>query len=256
MKKTLVWLSALLLILSLTACAEGSRAALTIGWFPPEACGRYSEFVPDEDTQNRLLELLADADFIDRSHDDRAFPDYNEVSLGISISYGGFSADLRTGGWIRLSEIGTPGFWFAQDKAIADLVTELLAGYGFEPFDPSGIKTVVSAQLYDGPYFSGKAHEPITLSDPDKLEDLTRIIGISSLAEPSECLFGYSKLVMTDSEGSVYELYPATDGCCRFFINGCFFGYDASRGGDTHDADLTLFELFGIEPLSHYHAPK
>ena len=256
MKKTLVWLSAMLLILSITACAEDSRAALTIGWFPLEACGRYSEFVPDEDTQNRLLELLADADFIDWSHDDRAFPDYKEVSLGITISYGGFRAELRTGGWIRRSEIDGLGIWFAQDKKLIDLVTELLAGYGFEQFDPFGVKTIVSAQLCDGPYYSGKAHEPIVLSDPDKLEKLTKLICSSRLAEPSGCPFGYAKLVLTDSEGAVYELYPATDSCCRYFINGYFFSYDASRGDDKHDTNQILFDLFEIEPLNHYHAPK
>ena len=255
MKKTFVLLSALfLVVLSLHACAEDDQgAALTIGCFPPESCGRYAEFVPDEDTQNRLLDLLTNIDFIDWSHDDRAFPDYKEVSLGISISYNGFNADLRTGGWIRRGEIDGLGIWFAQDKELVDLVMELLSGYGFELFDPSEVKPIVSAELCDGPYYSGKAHEPIVLSDQAELEKLQKLVGRSKLSEPSGCPFGYAKLIINDSEGVRYELYPATDSCCQFFINGYFFNYDPSHGDDKHDTNQTLFDLFGVEPMNYYH---
>lgn len=255
MKKTIIWLSAMFLtVFLLNACGEvDSAAALTVGYFSSEAGVKYTELVPDEEMQDRLLALLADIDFIDWSHDDRAFPDYKEISLGISVSYGGFSADLRTGGWIRRSEIDGLGIRFAQDEAFIGLVTELLAEYGYELFEPETVKPIVCAELCDGANYTGKAHEPIVLTDPDKLEKLTGLIGSSRLAEPSGCPFGYAKLVMTDSEGTVYELYPATDGCCRYFISGYFFNYDTSRGDDKHDTSQILFDLFEFDPMTYYH---
>lgn len=255
MKRTVTWLSVLFLtILSLCAYTEDEQeASLTIGCFPSDLCGRYAEFTPDEDTRRQLLGLLAGVDFIDMSHDNRAFPDFNEVSLGITLSYEGFTVDLRTGGWIRRHETDGLGLWFAQDTNIVDYVTNLLAEKGYEPFDPAVMKTIVSAELCDGEYTTGKAHESIVLRDPVKLEKLQNLLVHSTLADPSGCPFGYAKLVIIDSEGSQFELYPATDSCCRYFINGFFFSYDASRGDEEHDLSQILFDLFGIEPFDYYH---
>ena len=255
MKKTIVGLLALLLvILSIHVYAEeDQKASLTIGYFPTDLCGRYTEYTPDEDIQQQILDLLSDIDFIDMSNDSRAFPDYREVSLGISLSYDGYTADLRTGGWIRRHENDGLGIWFAQDERISGQVIDLLAKYGYEPFNPSAIKHIVSAELSDGEYYTGQAHDSIVISDPVKLENLEALIACSALAEPSGCPFGYAKLVIIDSEGSRFELYPATDSCCRYFINGSFFNYDTKSGSDNHDSNQILFDLFGIEPFDYFH---
>ena len=255
MKKKLIWLLALYMaILNLHVYAEDNQSAsLIISYYPSVQCGRYAEFTPDEDSQRQLLDLLANVSFIDMSHDSRAFPDYSEVSLGITLSYEGFTADLRTGGWIRRHENDGLGIWFAKDTSIADFVTNLLAEEGYELFSPAVLKPVVSAELSDGEYYTGQAHEPIVLNDPDKLEKLQNLIVCSTLADPSGCPFGYAKLVITDSEGTRFDLYPATDSCCRYFINGSFFSYDTSRGKENHDTNQVLFDLFGIEPFSYYH---
>ena len=94
MKKVLVLLTALILAACyLPGNAEDVQsAAVTIGYYPSNLCGRYEEYIPDEDAQRQLLDMLRGAGFIDWSHDDRAFPDYAEVSLGVTLSYDGFTA--------------------------------------------------------------------------------------------------------------------------------------------------------------------
>ena len=255
MKKVMILFAALILAACfLPGNAEDVQsAAVTIGYFPSNLCGRYGEYIPDEDTQRQLLDMLHSADFIDWSHDDRAFPDYAEVSLGVTLSYEGFTAHLRTGGWVRRLEDDGLGIWFAQDGNIAEFVTGLLAGRGYDPFEPAGIKHIVRAELWDGEYYSGEAHEPIVISDPTRLATLEKIVARSTQSEPSGCPFGYAKLVLIDDDGSQYELYPATDSCAQYFVNGSFFNYDTSTGDEKHDTNQVLFDLFGIFPTDYFH---
>ena len=172
------------------------------------------------------------------------------------MSYDGFTADLRTGGWIRLHENDGLGIWFAKDERIASEATNLLAEYGYESFNPSAIKRIVSAELSDGEYYNGGTHDAIVLTDTAILEKLQKLIESSTTADPSGCPFGYAKLVITDSEGVQLVLYPATDSCCRFYANGYFFSYDAESGTDNHASNQILFDLFGIEPLDYFHNAK
>ena len=258
MKKAITLFSILLLVmLYLPASAEDApKAPITIEYYPSDMCGRYAEFVPDEDAQRKLLDLLENANFIDMSHDFSAFPDLAEVSLGITLSYEGYTAYLRTGGWIRRLENDGLGIWFAQNTDIVDTVTELLTGHGYEPIDPAAIKPVVRAELCDGEYYTGQPHEPIVISDPASLKKLEGLITGSTLSEPSGCPFGYAKLIIIDADGTQYELYPATDSCAQYFINGTFFNYDSSVGDEKHDTNQVLFDLFGIVPIEYYHNAK
>lgn len=253
MKKTMIPAAVLLLaMLVLPACAEDT-ASIAIGYFPSDKCGRYAEYVPDEETQRQLLDMLEAADFIDWSHDDRAFPDYAEVSSGITLSYNGFTADLRTGGWIRRHEDDGPGVWFTQNESISAFVTDLLAEHGYNPFDPAKINPIVRAELWDGKYYTGEAHETIVITDPAKLEMLETIITRSIQSEPSGCPFGYAKLVLIDADDGRYDLYPATDSCARYYMNGSFFSYDSSLGEKNHDTNQVLFDLFGIDPFDYFY---
>ena len=255
MKKVLILFAALILAAcNLPGLAEVVQpASVTIGYFPSDLCGRYEEYIPDEDTQRQLLDMLHGADFMDASRDDRAFPDYAEASLGFTLSYEGFTAYLRTGGWIRRLEDDGLGIWFARDESIAEFVAGLLAEREYDPFEPAGIKSIVRAELWDGEYYSGEAHEPVVISDPARLETLERIIARSTQSEPSGCPFGYAKLVLIDAEGGQYELYPATDSCAQYFAGGSFFNFDTSTGDEKHDTNQVLFDLFGIFPTDYFH---
>lgn len=246
-------LLALLLLFCAHAGAEGNDRALTISYFPAELCGRPDSFIPDETSQRKLLALFREIDFRNMSDLEAPFPDTAAAVCEVTLAYRGRTAYLRGDGWIRVIENEGLGLWLAQDARVMDAVLDILAERGYVPFDLEAVKQIVRAELRDGEYYAGEAHAPILVEDASRLAILDSLIHNAGLAESSQCPFGYAKLILTTADGREFALYPATDSCPRFFVNGSFYNYDANPEGEDHDTNQELFDLFGITATDYFH---
>lgn len=244
---------ALLLFCCLHAGAEGNDRVLTIGYFPAELCGRPDSFIPDKTSQRNLLALFREIDFRDMSDHDGPFPDTAAAVCEITLTYMGRTAYLRGDGWIRVIENEGLGRWLAQDGRVMDQVLGMLAERGYTLFDLESVKRIVRAELCDGEYYTGEAHAPILIEDAPSLATLENLISNAGLVESSNCPFGYAKLILATADGGEFALYPATDSCPRFFVNGSFYNYDANPEDEDHDANQALFDLFGITASDYFH---
>ena len=255
MNKTIaLLLLTLLTLISPSALAEGDAdAALRLYYYPAEECGMYTEFVPDEDAGRELTALLDEVEFQEIVDFPGAWPDGDAPSLEITLEYDGYIYYLRDGGGIRAVQIDGLGLKYAQDASVADYVINLLSDKGYAPFDPESLTGVVRAELSDGARRADEAREPIVLEDSDQLAVLEGLIHGAATSDASGCPFGYAQLTLTTAEGEEITLYPATDSCAQFFAGGMFFNYDSRRGGENHDTNQILFDLFGIEPTEYFH---
>ena len=246
-----------ILVCNLTANAEGNMHSLRISYFPAELCGRSDSFVPSETAQNELLALIDAIEFRNMTDYDGAWPDRAAPICEITLEYNGYTAFLRGDGWIRVNDASI-GIWLAQDSRVMDYVLNLLAQRGYQPLDPDDLRNleITRAELFDGEYYTGEKHAPIIIEDTAKLATLEAIICGAVLTESSGCPFGYAKLIVTTTNGNEYTLYPATDSCPRFFVNGSFFNYDAHIEDDFHDTNQELFGLFGIVAADYFHSAQ
>lgn len=255
-----LFLAVLLLTCGLSSSAETNTVPmLTIEYFPAELHGQYTEFIPNEAEQSELIEMIRGLNAEKMTNYDEPWPDEKEPPLEliirIHINAGEYSIKLTSTGWVRIIEQGGSwGVWLAQDASVMEYVLNLMkTETGYEPFDTKQLRGIVCAELIDGERYTGKAHEPVVVTDADKLIILEEFLSNAQPSYASGCPFGYGKIIVTTEDGSEYALYPATDSCPMFFAEGSFFDYEKNPGDEEYDANQELFDLFGGMIASDYY---
>lgn len=236
--------------------SQKPEEGLSIAFIPTESEGKTVYYVPDEEMQEELLNLVMNADSAKELPlaAEKWPKDFLKASdRNITVYYDEYTLTLREGGFLKMEywpeDYSGSRTWMAKDQRIQDFIMNLLKEKaGFAPFDIGRIQNIVKAELQDGKFYGGTPHEPVVITDKMQLESLENLLADAEPSFASGCPFGLCRLILTTAEGEEITLIPAVDSCTVFYADGMFFDYMPAeyRGKEEHPDSSVLFDMLGV----------
>ena len=167
--------------------------------------------------------------------------------LGYGIVYDGKRWELWTGNTL----VSHMDYVRATAPEICGAVEQIVKDkLGITPFDPGGIKGIVSARL-DVQFYGTEKQYTQTVTDPQALAEMEALLS-DAVHSDAGCPFREGYLTMTLESGETVLLAMGTDSCTTYYVNGMMFDYRpaALRGKEDTGADNSIiFKYFDQIPI-------
>ena len=224
-----------------------------LGLFTTEQADPESYYMPDGETQKKLIPLMANLDKTEKPEGIFKGRHY----LGINIVFQGLEWQVLSDGSLYHFSPDESGYkeYFAVNKELSERVLQIAEqDLGIAPFNPKIIKNIKSAELTVAFYNNKEKVYKQIITDNSALSTIEKLFSEAEIINGGTgCPFTEGIMTLMLEDGQQIKIAMATDSCCVYFVNGMYFDYKPAEMRGKEDSGIynnIVFDYFDKIPIA------
>ena len=224
-----------------------------LGLFTTEQAYSESYYMPDEETQKKLIPLMENLDKTEKP--EGIFK--GRYYLGINIVFQGLEWQVLSDGSLYhfLSDENGYNEYFSVNKELCEMALQIAErDLGIVPFNPKIIKNIKSAELTVAFYNNKEKVYRQIITDNSALSTIEKLFSEAEIIHGGTgCPFTEGIMTLMLEDGQQIKIAMATDSCCVYFVNGMYFDYKPTEMRGKEDSGIynnIVFDYFDKIPIA------